>query len=72
MAVDSMVPIGRGQRELIIGQTDLPARPPLRSIPSSTKLKLINRERSRGIQTSVQYIVFMWQLDKRTPMLPAP
>ena len=36
VVIDALIPIGRGRRELILGDTGKPASPPSRSIPSLT------------------------------------
>ena len=55
-SVDSMIPIGRGQRELIIGDLR-PVRPLLLSTPSST--------RRASTRLASLYIVYMWQSVRR-------
>ena len=60
MAVDSMIPIGRGQRELIIGDRST-GRLLLLSIRSSTKPRLINKVSNPEIKTFGRCTVFMSQ-----------
>ena len=70
-AIDSMIPIGRGQRELIIGgsgATARPARPPSRPILSSTR-----RARTSSASTSPSArSALPWQTSCRASPRPVP
>ena len=71
MAVDSMIPIGRGQRELIIGDRSMMKRPsPL--IRLSIRLRLtINTEKMTAVlkKVSAPFIQYTSQWGRRIPIL---
>ena len=59
MAVDSMIPIGRGQRELIIGDRST-GKTTIAIDTIINQAKINKQENNLAKKISDQYIAFMW------------
>src|SRR2546427_12070649 len=71
MAIDAMVPIGRGQRQLIIGDRSTGKTTSV-STPSSVRRVSIKRLRLPATKLSARSTAFTWRLARSSPVLPEP